>query len=62
MLGDVTGKKVTVLAQDSAFGKANVAGVTAILGAKGATVDSVVVPAPATDLTPFATKIKGGSP
>ena len=27
MLGDVTGKKVTVLAQDSAFGKANVAGV-----------------------------------
>ena len=39
MLGDVKGKKVTVLAQDSAFGKANVAAVTAILGAKGATVE-----------------------
>ncbi|EWT01891.1 amino acid ABC transporter substrate-binding protein [Intrasporangium oryzae NRRL B-24470] len=62
MLGDVNGKKVTVLAQDSAFGQANVAGVTAILGAKGAKVDSVLVPAAATDLTPFATKIKGSAP
>ena len=55
MIGDVKGKKVTVLAQDSAFGKANVAAVTKILGAKGASVDSVSVPAAATDLTPFAT-------
>ena len=39
MLGDVTGKKVTVLAQDSAFGKANIAAVTAVLGGKGAKVD-----------------------
>ncbi|MDC5699194.1 substrate-binding domain-containing protein [Intrasporangium calvum] len=62
MLGDVSGKKVTVLAQDSAFGKANIAAVTAILGAKGATVDAVEVPAAATDVTPFATKIKGASP
>ena len=62
MLGDVKGKKVTVLAQDSAFGKANVAAVTAILGAKGATVDAVEVPAAATDLTPFATKVKGAAP
>ncbi|ADU48435.1 substrate-binding domain-containing protein [Intrasporangium calvum] len=62
MLGDVSGKKVTVLAQDSAFGKANVAAVTAVLGGKGATVDSVEVPAAATDVTPFATKIKGASP
>jgi branched-chain amino acid transport system substrate-binding protein len=62
MLGDVKGKKVTVLAQDSAFGKANVAAVTAVLGAKGATVDSVEVPAAATDLTPFATKIKTAAP
>ena len=62
MLGDVTGKKVTVLAQDSAFGKANVAAVTAILGAKGATVDAVEVPAAATDLTPFATKVKTAAP
>lgn len=62
MLGDVSGKKVTVLAQDSVFGKANVAAVTAVLGGKGATVDSVEVPAAATDVTPFATKIKGASP
>ncbi len=62
ILGDVKGKKVTVLAQDSAFGKANVAAVTAILGAKGATVDAVEVPAAATDLTPFATKVKGAAP
>ncbi len=62
MLGDVSGKKVTVLAQDSAFGKANVAAVTAVLGGKGATVESVEVPAAATDITPFATKIKAASP
>ncbi|MGO4598741.1 substrate-binding domain-containing protein [Terrabacter sp. 2RAF25] len=62
ILGDVKGKNVTVLAQDSAFGKANVAAVTAILGAKGATVGSVEVPAAATDLTPFATKVKGAAP
>lgn len=62
MIGDVKGKKVTVLAQDSAFGKANVAAVTKILGAKGATVDAVSVPAAATDLTPFATKVKGAAP
>src|SRR6478672_2559239 len=62
MLGDVKGKKVTVLAQDSAFGKANVKAVTAVLGAKGATVSSVEVPSAATDLTPFATKVKGAAP
>ncbi len=62
ILGDVTGKKVTVMAQDSAFGKANVAAVTAVLGGKGATVDSVEVPAAATDLTPFATKVKTAAP
>ena len=62
ILGDVKGKKVTVLAQDSAFGKANVAAVTAVLGAKGATVSAVEVPSAATDLTPFATKVKGAAP
>ncbi len=62
MLGDVKGKKVTVLAQDSAFGKANVAAVTAVLGAKGATVSAVEVPAAATDLTPFASKVKAAAP
>jgi branched-chain amino acid transport system substrate-binding protein len=62
MIGDVKGKKVTVFAQDSAFGKANEAGVKAILGSKGATVASVLAPAAATDLTPFATQIKGQKP
>jgi branched-chain amino acid transport system substrate-binding protein len=62
ILGDVKGKKVTVLAQDSAFGKANIAAVTAVLGAKGATVGAVEVPSAATDLTPFATKVKGAAP
>jgi branched-chain amino acid transport system substrate-binding protein len=62
MIGDVKGKKVTVLAQDSAFGKANIAAVTAIMGAKGATVNDVTAPAAATDLTPFATKVKAAAP
>ena len=62
MLGDVKGKKVTVLAQDSAFGKANVDAVKAVLGAKGATVTAIEAPAAAKDFTPFATKIKSGSP
>lgn len=62
MLGDIAGKKVTVLAQDSAFGAANIAAVTAVLGAKGAKVESIAVPAAATDFTPFATKIKGSAP
>lgn len=62
MIGDVKGKAVTVLAQDSAFGKANVAAVTAILGAKGATVSSVEVPSAATEFTPFASKVKAARP
>jgi branched-chain amino acid transport system substrate-binding protein len=58
----VAGKHVTVLAQDSAFGQANVAAVKAVLGAKGATVDSVLAPPSATDLTPFATQAKDAKP
>ena len=53
-LGDVQGKKVTVFAQDNAFGQANVASVTAVFGAGGATVTPLLVPATATDLVPFA--------
>ncbi|MEV3928547.1 substrate-binding domain-containing protein [Streptomyces sp. NPDC049944] len=62
MLGDPAGKKVTVLAQDSTFGQANVAAVKAVLGAEGATVDSVLAPPSATDLTPFARQVKAGAP
>ncbi|WP_327119090.1 substrate-binding domain-containing protein [Streptomyces sp. NBC_01341] len=62
MLGDPKGKKVTVLAQDSTFGQANVAAVKAVLGARGATVGSVLAPPSATDLTPFARQVKAGGP
>ncbi len=53
-LPDLQGKKVTVFAQDNAFGQANVAAVTAVFGAGGATVTPLLVPATATDLVPFA--------
>jgi branched-chain amino acid transport system substrate-binding protein len=57
-VGDPSGKKVLVLAQDSAFGQANVAAVKAVLGPKGATVSQVLAPPSATDLTPFAQQVK----
>jgi branched-chain amino acid transport system substrate-binding protein len=61
-VGNVTGKKVTVFAQDSAFGQANVAAVKAVLGGAGATVEPLLVPASATDFTPFATKARDSRP
>ncbi|WP_371682531.1 substrate-binding domain-containing protein [Kitasatospora sp. MMS16-BH015] len=61
-VGDAKGKRVTVLAQDSAFGQANVAAVKAVLGAQGAIVDAVLAPPSATDLTPFATQAKSAKP
>lgn len=61
-LGDLTGKKITVLAQNSAFGQGNEAAVKAILGAKGATVDSVLVAEDVTEFTPFAQQVLAGSP
>ncbi|WP_037605343.1 substrate-binding domain-containing protein [Streptacidiphilus rugosus] len=57
-VGDPKGKKILVLAQDSAFGQANVKAVTAVLGAKGAHVSSVLAPPSATDLTPFARQVR----
>ena len=62
LLGDSKGKKVTVLAQNSAFGQANVAAVKQVLGAQGATVDSVLAPPSASDLTPFAQQVKSKKP
>lgn len=62
MVGDVKGKKITVLAQDSAFGKANIEAVKSTLGGKGAKVTAVEAPAGAKDFTPFATKIKSQKP
>ena len=61
-VGDVSGKKITVLAQDTAFGQANVAAVKAVMGGAGATVDSILVPASATEFTPFATQARNAKP
>lgn len=61
-VGDLTGKHVVVLAQNSEFGTANAEGVKAVLGAKGATVSSVLVPPAATDFTPFTQQILAAHP
>ena len=63
VVGDVHGKKVLVVAQDSAFGQANVKAVQAVLGAeKGGDVSSLLVPLSANDFAPFAQKIKDAKP
>ncbi|MCG5460598.1 substrate-binding domain-containing protein [Micromonospora sp. MED01] len=61
-IGDPTGKKVVVFAQDGAFGDANEAAVKAVIGSAGATVSSVRAPASATEFTPFASQIKTAKP
>lgn len=61
-LDDIEGKKVTVFAQNNAFGQGNEAAVKAILGEKGATVDSVLVAEDVTEFTPFAQQVLAGSP
>jgi branched-chain amino acid transport system substrate-binding protein len=61
-LTSAAGKHVLVLAQDTAFGQANVAAVQAVLGGQGATVSSTLVPTSATDFTPFASKILAAKP
>ena len=61
-VGDLAGKNVLVFAQDTAFGQGNVAGVDAVLGAKGATVTGELVPEDATEFTPFAQKIRDAKP
>lgn len=56
-IGDAAGKNVLVFAQDNAFGQANATAVTTVLGDEGgATVTPLLVPASATDFTPFATQ------
>lgn len=61
-VGDLAGRKVTVLAQDSEFGQANVAAVQAVLGGAGASVSSVLVPLTATDFTPYTQQILSAQP
>ncbi len=53
---------VIVFAQDTEFGAANVAAVNAVLGARGFTVDSLLVPATETEFTGFANQINQASP
>ncbi|SEC06482.1 amino acid/amide ABC transporter substrate-binding protein, HAAT family [Paramicrobacterium humi] len=61
-IGDPSGKKVVVFAQDTAFGQGNLAGVQAVLGEKGADVSDVLVPEDATEFTPFAQKVLAAKP
>jgi branched-chain amino acid transport system substrate-binding protein len=62
LIGDPAGRSVLVFAQDSAFGQANAKAVTDVLGARGAQVSAVLVPAGATDLTPFARQAADAAP
>ncbi len=61
-IGNPSGKKVVVFAQDTAFGQGNLAGVDIVLGGKGANVEGVLVPEDATEFTPFARQIVAAEP
>jgi len=56
------GGRVLVFAQDTEFGKGNVAAVEAVLGSKGAEVDQLLAPGTANEFTPFAQQIKDRAP
>ncbi len=56
------GKKVTVFAQDSAFGAGNYAAVNSIVGSQGHNVGRMLVPLSAQDFTPFAQQVKQANP
>ncbi|HVR33398.1 MAG TPA: substrate-binding domain-containing protein [Acidimicrobiia bacterium] len=53
---------VLVFAQDTEFGAANVAAVNAVLGARGFTVEGLLVPATETEFTGFADQINQAAP
>ena len=59
---DPDGQTVYVFAQDNAFGQGNLAAVEAVLGAQGATVESILVPEDATEFTPFAAQLLDADP
>ncbi|NND02694.1 MAG: substrate-binding domain-containing protein [Acidimicrobiia bacterium] len=59
---DSEGGTVLVFAQDTEFGAANVAAVEAVLGPRGFTVDSLLVPATETEFTGFADQINQAEP
>jgi branched-chain amino acid transport system substrate-binding protein len=56
------GRNVLVFAQDTAFGQANVAAVTAVFGGEGAEVDELLVAQDAADFAPFAQQILDRAP
>jgi branched-chain amino acid transport system substrate-binding protein len=56
------GRKVVVFAQDYAFGQGNYAAVKAVLGGKGHSVSSILVPLTANDFTPFAQQVVQAKP
>jgi branched-chain amino acid transport system substrate-binding protein len=58
ILGRGVGKKIVVIAQDSAFGQGNVAAVRTHLGGRGHTVSSILVPLSASDFTPYAERAR----
>jgi branched-chain amino acid transport system substrate-binding protein len=61
--GSLSGKKILVFAQDTAFGQGNVTAVKNLVGdPNGATVDKILVPASANDFTPFAKQAKDAKP
>lgn len=62
ILGDVRGRKITVVAQDNAFGQASSGAVKTILGDEGANVQAELVSPTATDFTPTASKVKAAKP
>jgi branched-chain amino acid transport system substrate-binding protein len=61
ILGKGVGKKITVFAQDSAFGQGNAAAVRSILGGRGHAVNSILVPLSVQDFTPFAERARQAS-
>jgi len=58
-LGNTDGEKIVTMAEDSVFGKGNADALkTLIAGKKTTVIDPVLVPLTATDLTPYAKRIK----
>jgi branched-chain amino acid transport system substrate-binding protein len=62
ILGNSTGRRIVVLAQDSAFGNGNVAAVRTYLGGRGHNVSSILVPLSAQDFTPYAQRARQANP
>jgi branched-chain amino acid transport system substrate-binding protein len=62
ILGRVTGRRILVFAQDSAFGQGNVAAVRQYLGGRGHQVSSILVPLSAQDFTPYAQRARQADP